>query len=219
MNINDYISKDFKAFRLDTPLYEVILFLKELPFSHFPIVENNKLIGVIDQEDLFLIDIEGKTLKDVKYSFQFYKTEKTDNCIDLISLFAQNNTEILPVTDENNDYLGYLELNDIIAILHKTPFLKQNSSSLIIERALNEYSLSEIAQIVESNALQLLGLYISKSTADSVQITLRVNTEEVNELIQSLRRYKYRVLSQNKDDVMIEEYKNRADYLDKYLNI
>jgi len=219
MNSNDYISNDFKAFSLETPLNEVIRFFKELPFSHFPIVENEKLIGVIDQEDLFQIPIEGKTLNDIRFSFQFYKTEKTDNCIDLISLFAQNDTEILPVTGDNNDYLGYLELNDIIALLHKTPFFKQNSTTLIIERALNEYSLSEVAQIVESNALQLLGLYISKSDTDFVQITLRVNTEEVNELIQTFRRYKYRVLSQNKDDVMIEEYKNRADYLDKYLNI
>ena len=71
---------------------------------------------------------------------------------------------------------------------------------------------------MESNNISLLGVYISKQNTDTTQITLRLNSEEVNELIQSLRRYKYKVLSHNKDDMMIEEYKNRADYLDKYLS-
>jgi AICAR transformylase/IMP cyclohydrolase PurH len=79
--------------------------------------------------------------------------------------------------------------------------------------------MSEIVQIVESNNITLLGLYISNITNNHTQVTLRLDTEDVNEVIQSFRRYNYKVLTHNKNDLLIEQFKNRADYLQKYLNI
>jgi predicted transcriptional regulator len=218
MSIDNYISNDFKPFETEMLLKDAIVYFNNLPFSHFPITRNGKLLGVIDKEDILQINDKELKLNDIQYLFQFYKTDIPESCIDLISLFAQNDTDILPIANEKNEYLGYFELNDVISLLYNTPFLKQNTTTLLIEKETKSYSLSELSQIVESNNISLLGVYISKTNKKTTQITLRLDSEAVNELIQSLRRYKYKVLSHNKDDMMIEEYKNRADYLDKYLS-
>jgi len=219
MEIKDYISNDFKALDLNSTVEKVKHFFKDLSFSHFPIVENGKFIGMLAQNDITNFTKDNSHLSELKYFFQFYKTNIPDSCIDLIQIFAQNNTNILPFVNEKNEYLGYFELDEIIALFYDSPFFKQASTSLVIEKETSNYSMSEIAQIIESNNVALLGMYISNIADNQSQITLRVDTEDLNEVIQSLRRYDYKVVSNNKDDLLIEQLKNRSEYLHKYLNI
>jgi predicted transcriptional regulator len=219
MKITDYITNDFKPLPTDLKVSDVKLFFKEVPFTHFPVVENGRLIGMLAQIDITHYPDNDATIKDLQHIFEFYNATIPTHCIDLFTLFAQNNSDIVPVIDKNHKYLGYFELDDIIQLLYETPFLQQSSTTLIIEKDKSNYSMSEIAQIIESNNIPLLGMYISGTSDNNHQITLRIGTKEVNEVIQSLRRYKYRVLTENKDDLLIEQLKERSDYLQKYLDI
>lgn len=219
MKIKDYISNDYKALDLGTSLDKVNNFFKDLPFTHFPIVENGKLLGMLAQADFVQYSNGEVSLHELQYLFKFYKTDIPDSCIDLIRLFAQFDTDILPITNDKNEYLGYFELDEILRLFHNSPFFKQASTTLVIGKETSKYSMGEIAQIIESNNIDLLGMYISNITDNHTQITLRIDTENVNDVIQSLRRYDYEVVSQSKDDLLMEQLKHRSEYLDKYLNI
>ncbi len=219
MKIMDYINEDFNVLRLEDSIAEVKETFKDLPFTHFPIIDDGKLIGMLAQADIIHLTKNESLLSEMQYFFRFYKTDIPDSCIDLIRLFAQHDTDILPITDKNNVYLGYFELDEILRLFYKSPFFKQNSTTLLIEKDSENYSMSEIVQIVESNNITLLGLYISNITNNHTQVTLILDTEDVNEVIQSFRRYNYKVLTHNKNDLLIEQFKSRADYLHKYLNI
>lgn len=219
MKIKDYITTDFKALELSNSIAEAKLFFTDLPFTHFPVVDNGHFVGMFEEADCMFITDEKSSIADHKHLLVYYKTELPDSCIDLISLFAQHNTDILPIINKENNYFGYFELDEIIHLFHTSPFFKSNSTTLIIEKETSAYSMGEIAQIVEANNLNVLGLYISEQSDQTTQITLRVDTENVNEVIQSLRRYDYHMITQNKDDLHLEELKNRSDYLHKYLSI
>ncbi|HIP48589.1 MAG TPA: CBS domain-containing protein [Lutibacter sp.] len=219
MSIKDFITTDYKALDLHDLITDVKVFFKDLPFTHFPVVENDVFIGMLAQSDIKHLTNSGIKIVDIKHLLLFYKTDIPDSCIDLISLFAQHDTDILPIIDKENNYIGYFELNDIIHLFNNAPFFKPNSTTLIIEKEESSYSMGEIAQIVEANNISLLGMYISNQRDIKTQITLRVDTENANEVIQSLRRYDYHVITQNKDDLHLEELKNRSDYLHKYLSI
>jgi hypothetical protein len=43
----------------------------------------------------------------------------------------------------------------------------------VVEKAVIDYSMSQIAQIVESNNGKLLGLFVSEANNDKVQITVK----------------------------------------------
>lgn len=219
MRITDYISNDYKPLAIDMPTSEVKAFFEALPFTHFPVVENGRLLGMLSKDNNAHFSKDEATLKDLQFLFEVFHTSTHLHCIDLISLFAQHDTDVLPIINEQYEYLGYFELDEILQVLYNTPFLQQNSSTLIIEKEKNTYSMSEIVQIIESNNIVVLGLYISESTETHNQITLRLATEDLNEVIQSLRRYGYHVLTQNKNDLLLEQLKERSGYLQKYLDI
>jgi hypothetical protein len=89
----------------------------------------------------------------------------------------------------------------------------------VIEKGINDYSFSEISQIVESNNGKLLGAFISKMKPDLVQVTLKIGSTGLNEIIQTFRRYSYVIVSGHEEDSYLESLKERSDYLNKYLNI
>ncbi|MDA9092984.1 acetoin utilization protein acuB, partial [Polaribacter sp.] len=53
----------------------------------------------------------------------------------------------------------------------------------------------------------------------SVQVTLKVITLKITEIIQTFRRYEYIIISSHENDSYLDDLKNRSQYLQKYLNI
>jgi Mg/Co/Ni transporter MgtE len=126
---------------------------------------------------------------------------------------------VVPVLDENNLYVGYYELDDIIKFFHETPFLKEPGGIIVVQKAIIDYSMSQIAQIVESNNGRLLGLFVSEASSDLVQVTIKISLGAMNDIIQTFRRYNYEIISEHQEDAYITNLKERSDYLDKYLNM
>ena len=79
--------------------------------------------------------------------------------------------------------------------------------------------MSEVSQIVESNNATILAFYISNQTSDAIQATVKINSEDINEVIQTFRRYNYNLISEHKDDFYLQDLKDRSDYLQKYLDM
>ena len=125
----------------------------------------------------------------------------------------------MPVLDEKNNYLGYYELSGIISIFNETPFFAEPGVILIVEKGHHDYSFSEISQIIESNNAILLGAFISKMENDVVQVTIKISSSGLNDIIQTFRRYSYNIISAHEEDLFIQNLKERSDYLKKYLNL
>jgi hypothetical protein len=101
----------------------------------------------------------------------------------------------------------------------ETPFLFEAGRIIVVKKRVVDYSTSQIAQIVESNNGRLLGLLVSASDVETIEVTLKINIGPINEIIQTFRRYDYEIISEHHEDNYINTLKERSDYLDKYLNI
>jgi Mg/Co/Ni transporter MgtE len=216
--IKDYITNDYKGINSDETIADVHDFFHELPFSHFPVLEENVYIGSITLDDIETFD-KDKKVNDYRYTLEGFFARNSMIWLDVLEVFAKNHTNIVPVLDESNSYLGYYELEDIIKFFHETPFLKESGGIIVVEKPVLDYSMSQIAQIVESNNGKLLGLFISESDVEKVQVTIKISLGAMNDIIQTFRRYNYEILSEHHEDLYINNLKERSDYLDKYLNI
>ena len=216
--IANYITTDFKAIDSHETISVVQDFLGKITFSHFPVVEEEIFIGSIASEDLETFDSNKKVL-DYRYTLENFFARTNMIWLDVLEVFAKNHTNLVPVLDENNKYVGYYEISDIMNFFNETPFLKEPGDIIIIKKGVLDYSISQIVQIIESNNGKLLGLFISETDLSTIQITLKISVGAMNEIIQTFRRYNYEIISEHKEDNYINTLKERSDYLDKYLNI
>lgn len=219
MNILEYISKDINALALSNTIGDAKKLFKNTSYSHLPIVEEQHLVGSILDSDVISIDDNDKTIGEYKYLLNDFFTRTSDNWMEILKTFAANETNILPVLSVDNHYVGFYELVDVLHYFNDTPLLNNDGFFLVIEKGIHDYSFSQIAQIVESTDAKLVGVFVSGYKNDLVRITLKITTEDINEVIQSFRRYGYNLLTKHKEDLFLEELKDRSDYLQKYLNI
>ena len=217
-NIKDYITNDLKALNTTDTIIKAQDKLFDTSFSHFPVLDSGIYLGCVSIIDLESFD-DGKLVSDYRYTLEGFYVRDTTIWLDVLEVFAKNHTNLVPVLDENNVYLGYYEIEDIIKFFHETPFLKEPGGIIVVKKPILDYSMSEIAQIVESNNGKLLGLFISDSTVDTVQVTLKINIGAINEIIQTFRRYNFEIISEHQEDLYINNLKERSDYLNKYLSI
>jgi predicted transcriptional regulator len=216
--ITNYINTDFRAIDAQETIAVAGSFLEELSYSHFPVIDANCYIGSVVADDLETFDGDKKVI-DYKYTLENFFASTAMTWLEVLEIFAKNQTNLVPVLDDNNTYVGYYEIEDIIRILQETPFLKDPGGIIIVQKGILDYSMSQITQIVESNGGKLLGLFISQADLENVQVTLKISPGSMNEIIQTFRRYNYAIISEHQEDNYINNLKERSDYLNKYLNI
>jgi len=216
--INDYITNDYKAIDSQETIADVQDFFVDVPFSHFSVLNEGVYIGSIAADDVETFDTDKK-VADYKYALEGFFARKNMIWLDVLEVFAKNHTNIVPVLDEENSYVGYYELEDIVKFFHETPFLKEQGGIIVVKKSILDYSMSQITQIVESNNGKLLGLFVSEADAETIQVTIKIALGSMNDIIQTFRRYNYEIVSEHHEDNYLNSLKDRSDYLDKYLNI
>lgn len=212
------ISNDFRAIDSQETIASVQDFFVGVDFSHFPVLENGIFIGNIATDDLEAFETNKKMI-DYKYRLEPFFVRKSVILLDVLENFAKNDTNIIPVLDENNSYIGYYQIKDFLKIFQETPFLKEPGGSITLQKRLSDYSMSEVCRIVETNNAKVLGCFVSQAGLESVQLTIKISSGAINEIIQTFRRYNYEIISEHQEDNYINSLKENSDYLDRYLNI
>lgn len=219
MNITDYILNEIKPLKLKSSVADAIEFFDNYPITHFPVIENNKLLGSFAEDDIHTTNENDHELVEHAHLLNSFFADEKATVLELLKIFADNDTNIIPVLNKNKDYIGYYDLRDVLDVFSTSPFMIEESETLIVEKLENDYSMSEISQIIESNSAKLLGCYISEKKNDFVQITLKIVSSDIHEIMHTFRRYEYKIISMHDNDIYLEDLKNRSEYLQKYLEM
>ncbi len=219
MDLTSYILNDIKPLNSNSKIADLMLLFNQLTFSHIPIKNDEGVfLGSFSETDVHCFDGD-LALNEYKYALEDFYVRDNTSWLDILQAFTKNSTNVMPVLNDKNDYLGYYELKDIIGLFNETPFFYEAGGILVIEKGADDYSFSEISQIVESNHGKLLGSFVSKTNNEMIQVTLKIGNTGLNNIIQTFRRYSYNIISGHEEDSYIESLKERSDYLNKYLNI
>jgi hypothetical protein len=216
--ISDSIQNDLKPFDIHENIVDVQDFFALENFSHFPVLADGVYIGSMAASNVDGFDIDKK-IENYKYTLDGFFARESNLWIDVLQVFAKNNSNIIPVLNTENQYLGYYQLENIQRFFGETPFLSNAGNVIIVEKDVLNYSMSQVVQIIESSGAQLLGCFVSENSSTTVQITIKIGLSGINEILQAFRRYDYEIVSTHEEDVFIHNLRERSEYLEKYLSV
>lgn len=219
MQTINYILKDIRPFNFNTDTAQMKKTFERYHFSHLPVVDEKIYYGAIAREEIEILKDDTHKLNELKQLIQPFYVTDTMNWFEVLQYFASYNTNLMPILNSDKKYIGYFELDDFLNMFKCTPFLHEEGVILVVSKNINDYSFSEISQIVESNNATLFGAFVSKIENDIAQITLKLSLHDINNTLHSFRRYNYEILNEFEKDKYLEELNDRSNYLQKYLNI
>ncbi len=216
--IKDVLMTEHQALSKNQTVAEVLSFMEDFEFSHFPVVESGVYLGSVVYDEFLFLE-KNKLVNDYLYTTKGFFGYKKDDVLTLLDLFSKNKTNVLPIINDKKKYVGYCLIEDLVELFCNFPFLNEYGSVLVVSKETDNYSMSQVAQIIESNNFNLFGMVVSKMDVNKVEITIKLNQDIGDSLIQAFRRYGYDIVNIHDEDSYLLKLKERSDYLSKYLDI
>ena len=221
MTAKDLISEIIPSLKTSDTGQTALNWMEIFRISHLPIVNNQDFLGLISDTDIYDTNQPDEPIGN--HELTLLKPYVTDDqhLFEVIGLAAQLRLSVVPVLDNKNRYRGVITTTDLVRYIAGISSMDQPGGILVLELIERDYSLSQIAQIVESNSIKVLSMYItSHPESTRLEVTLKVNTTDLLALIRTFERYNYEVKNWvTTNDSIDRFYSERFDLLMKYLNI
>lgn len=191
-----------------------------LSLLHLPVFNGNRLIGVIGEEDVLNAHTELK-IQDLNDQINKQKILDDAHIYSTLTHFVKNKLSLLPVVDNNDNYLGCIHSRDIFHKICEWLNINESQGVIHIEIEHENYSLAQIAQIVEANKAKILTcISVPKNTnPNTLEIILKINQNELTSIIQTLERYKYKIIATFHKNIHQKDLDDRFNSFIRYLNI
>ncbi|MEO8795847.1 MAG: CBS domain-containing protein [Daejeonella sp.] len=220
MLAGELISDIIPPLKTSDTVQQVFDRMAEFRINHLPIVNNKQILGLVAEDDLIEVSDYSTPIGGLSLSLNNYYVFDSQHIYDVIRLFSEQRLSVVPVLDQNKDYLGLVSINSLVEHFASLTSVKQPGGIIILEIDHRNNSLSHIAQIVESDNAQILSSYL-KSFPDStkLELTLKLNRTDISAIIASFLRYDYIVKATFNDIKTDDGTQDRYDQFMNYLDI
>lgn len=194
--------------------------MSEFKLSHLPVVDGNELIGIVSEENLYDLNNEDVKLNASGCQFLNIYAHSNQHIFEVMNLMSENNLSVMPILDLNEEYIGATTLSHLMTLTTNTTSVKEPGGVIVVSVNQNDYSLAEIAQIVEGNNARILSSFIT-SSPDSLkmEITLKINVQDLGRIIQTFERYEYDIVESYQESEDNDDIQSRYDHLMKFLDL
>jgi len=215
----ELISNDILPLNLKDNCAQAMSMMSIYRVKDLPVVEAETLLGMASEEIVSSVDPDT-LIKDLSLDRNYLFVEETDHIFEVLSRLAQNNITVVPVVGENNKYLGIISQEDLIKYYANTFSFKEPGSIIVVETTKTGYSLSKVSRVIElENGVIISSFITSAEDSDKLLLTIKVNQQEISNIISSLERYDYKVSASFVENEYSDDLRDRYDLLMNYLNV
>lgn len=194
--------------------------MDDFKITELPVIKNSTYLGVVSENDI--LDAE-----DPQAALEVFQPELNKICIDqdehiyeVMGIMSIHKVSVLPVVDVERNYLGMITQPILVEKIANLAAIKDPGGILQLDLNVNDYSLSKIAAIVESNDAKILSSYVFvHEDSTKMSLTFKINRTDLSGIIQSFERYNYVVSASFHQSRVEEEMKRKFDEFLHYLNM
>ena len=197
---------------------KAINWMDEFKVSHLPVLKNGNFVGVVSESDILdRLDLNA-TLDGLFDHLPRPYVFENAHIYEVLAKMSEDKLSVLPILDEKENYLGCTSIFELMTRLANTGSIKELGAIIVLEVNTVDYSMAQIAQIVESNNARILSSYIiSSKESTKLDVTLKINQLELTPIIRTFERYDYVVKASYQDGKGDEDIQQRYDSLMNFL--
>ena len=220
MLAKELINDDVPPLKVEDSVERALAWMDEFHVSHLPLVNGTEFVGMISDDELYDLDEPDSPIGSHKLALVKPVLLPGQHAYDVLKLMAELSLDVIAVSDEEGNFIGSVTLPRLAEKLARLAAVREPGGILVLEVNNVDYSLSQIAQIVESNDARILSSYLS-ATADSnkVEITLKINKEDLSRILQTFNRYNYNVKATFHQSAFEEDLRHRYDEFMNYISL
>lgn len=221
MIAQNLLSEVVPSLRLTDSGQKALNWMEIFRISHLPVVDGKELIGLISDKIIYDLNITDKPVGDYVEHLLSPHVHTNQHIYEVFSAISVLKLSAVPVLDLHHEYCGVITVFDLAQKFTDLVAVREPGGVIVLELNSIDYSLSQIAQIVEGNDAKILSFYVNQGEdSKMMDITLKINTVDLSAIIQTFVRYDYNIKAVYMDESIIQNlYDDRYDQLIKFMNI
>ncbi len=220
MLTRELTSQSLPFLRLHDKVYQALELMNENRVAHLPVVDGDKFIGILSEQDLLQAENDNASLDTFEQSFSTVFVKEEEHFLKAVQLAADNGLSVVPVVTEENELLGTVAYNDLLKFSSEFMSLSEPGGLIVLEMESNQYSFNDISKLVETTNAQITQLNTSNDPETGMmQVTLRINKPDISDVVAAFQRHEYNVKYFFGEELYTNELRSNYDNLMNYLKI
>ncbi|MDL2315030.1 CBS domain-containing protein [Bacteroidales bacterium OttesenSCG-928-C19] len=221
MFIKDFISTIVPTLDGKKMFLFALTLMDELKLSSLPVVDEEKYNGLLTEDIIYEMDLFNQTINEYTHLLKSISLNQNQTIFDALNFFVQEKTDIIPIVDEENNYLGVLTKSVVLEALSTLIASEERGGILVLRMNCNDLHISEISKIIENEDANIINLFVNPMPASTeINVYIKINKLDLTRVERALMRYDYNVtlLSKNEEDSN-ESLSRKYELFMKYLSI
>ncbi len=220
MHAQDLITADIPPLRPQDDISRALDWMEEFKVGHLPVVDGRRLVGIVKDQDLVDRNDPRAAVASVMDSVEIPYARSGQHIYEVMRLFSERGLTVVPVLDDMGVYQGAITEHEALRRLAQVTNIHEPGSIVVLEMNQIDYSLHEIARLVEANDAKVLSVY-TRSLPDStrIEVTLKINREDISDVLRSFDRYELFVKTTYQGSKLHEDLRGRYEELMRYINL
>jgi acetoin utilization protein AcuB len=219
MIVRDLISDLVPPLKITDTISTALEWMEDYKVNHLPVLNGLNYVGLVNET--FLLDAEdsAKTLETVSAGFMRPIIKKDQHAYDAIKLISQLGLSLLPVVDDKEEFVGSITQRSVLEKMAGITSVQEPGGIIVLQMPSVDYNLTQIASIVETNDAKILSVNVM-STPESreIEVTLKINREDLSRVLQTFDRYNYNVIASYHQSQYEDNIKTRFNEFMRFLN-
>ncbi len=220
MIAKDLVVQDIIPLKISDTGNSALNRMMEYNVHHLPVVEEKIYKGMIAEYDLMDMDYRNETIGELTLENERINVNVKDHLFDIVKKMNQYGTSAIPVVDDEGHYVGLIQRDGVLERIANINAFKDPGGIIVLEMNTSDYSMGEVAQIIESEGARILATYVETSPdSKKMTLTLKLNKVDLNTIIATFERYSYEIKASYGEETFDDYLQERYDSLMKYLKI
>ncbi len=214
MRAQRILNMDLPVLALTDQVSRALEVMDEFKVMHLPVVEEDVYKGTVSEAQLLELDASA-LIAEAPLSEESIGMEL--HLYDVVARMGWSDVDVLPVVNQGL-YRGAVDRAAVLRFLAKRAGWGFPGSTIVLELLPKDLSPGDLFRIVEADGAQVTSYNVAAiENSELLEVTFKVNTEEIEPLLSSLQRHEYNIQSFYNAPELEDEMRARFDAFMRYL--
>jgi CBS domain-containing protein len=207
--------------RTTDSVQKALNWMSQFRVHQLPLVENHTYKGLIGEELLYDLNSPNAYIGDILPDYGDVYVTENQHFYDVLKAAEAYHLPLVAVLDEEKHFKGVITVKDTVAAFARSFSTQHTGGILVVSMREYDYSMAQIARLVEENHVKILSSYLEADSYDPtmVKLTLKLDKTDLSRVVATLERFGFNIIAKFQDREAPDYDKDRLDMLFKYLSL
>ncbi|WP_162342530.1 CBS domain-containing protein [Cyclobacterium salsum] len=221
MRALDFINHLIPPLKFTDKVTMALSWMEEIRTNILPVADKGGFKGFITDEIIYDSNNPDLTIGEVELLAASCVVQLDRHIYEVLRISSENQVSMVAVVDKEMKYQGVVTEEDAVTAFTDSISIQTPGGVLILSMFMTDYSLYDIARVVESENAKVLSSFISNDPLDDskIKVTLKTDQVELRHIKATLERFGYKIIDHYQEDGGISSEQDRLGNLLRFLDI